>query len=412
MASTRLSYLAVKKETTLATAVKPTNFIRYKEGDVKLNQENIVNNPIQNNRWGALNIVPGKITAEGSYKFDLDFNECVHWLAAGLGTLSSSDISSGTDGSVYEHTITVANTLYGLSIEQGKGDLTDTSNNRQNYQVDRAFGVLVNDFKISGSDGIISLDVALKAHGILQKRNLIADVASGSNKVLSLDSAEWLTTSDTVNIYDETPQNETDAVAAISLTNKTITIATLGNSYTVANKAKVELVPQSPSYGTTAKVASFAHAQFQFGEDLTAAASASVENCEEWEYSHMNDLEERFGSLRQSPSVIAPKQASGKFTFTRYFQDVTLRDRYLNQERRAGIITITNNEIVSATDSNDAVYKIIIEMSDLRFTAYDMPTGTNELYAASVEADLFYDSSDGRAVRIKVTNAKAGSIYT
>lgn len=34
MASTRLGYLAVKLETTLATAVKPTNFVRFKDGDV------------------------------------------------------------------------------------------------------------------------------------------------------------------------------------------------------------------------------------------------------------------------------------------------------------------------------------------------------------------------------------------
>jgi hypothetical protein len=31
MASTRLGYLAVKKETTRAVAVKPVNFIRFKE---------------------------------------------------------------------------------------------------------------------------------------------------------------------------------------------------------------------------------------------------------------------------------------------------------------------------------------------------------------------------------------------
>lgn len=359
-----------------------------------LKQEVIANDPIQNNRWSALNVVPGKITAEGSYKFDLDFNECVHWIGAGLGSVSSADVSSLTDTSVYTHTITVSNTLYGLSIEQGKGNLTDTTNNRQNYQVDRAYGALVNDFKISGSDGIIGLEVAIKAHGILQRRKLIANAAAGSSVALYLDSAEGFTTSDTVNTYDETPQNETDAVASMSLTSKTITIATLGNSYTVANNAKVELLPQTPSYGTAAKVASFFHAKFQFGADLTAAASATVENCEDWEFSYMNDLEERFGSLRQSPSVIAPKAASAKFKFSRYFESVIDRDRYLNQTRRAGIITITKNEIVSATDTGNLPYKVLIEMSDVRFTTYEMPTGTNELYAASIEGELFYDSSD------------------
>lgn len=412
MALSRLSYLAVKKQSDVQTAVKPTNFIRFKEGDVMLKQELIANNPIQNNRWGALNAVPGKITADGSYKLDLDYNECVHWFAAALGNLVTTDVSSGTDASVFLQTITVANSLYGLSIEQGKGNLTDTTNNRQNYQVDRAFGAMVDNFKIAGSDGIISLEVAIKAHGVLQKRNLINDAAAGSSVVIQLDSAEGFVSSDNINTFDSTPQNEIDALSAISIANKTVTIATLTASFTVANKAKIELQPQTPSYSVDPQVAVFQHAKFQFGVDLTAAASASNENCEDWEFSFENDLEERFGSLRQSPSVIAPKQASAKLTFTRYFENVTLRDQYLNLERKAGIITMTNDKIISATDTANKAYKIVLEMSDCRFSSVDMPTGTNELYAISTEAELFYDKTDGRALRMLVTNATASAVYT
>jgi hypothetical protein len=63
MASTRLGYLAVKKESTVAVAVKPTTFVRFKDGDISFNQEILANNPIQNNRWNALNSVQGKATA-------------------------------------------------------------------------------------------------------------------------------------------------------------------------------------------------------------------------------------------------------------------------------------------------------------------------------------------------------------
>lgn len=116
-----------------------------------------------------------------------------------------------------------------------------------------------------------------------------------------------MTTADSVNIYDATPQNETDAIAAISTVNKTVQIATLGNSYTVANLAKIELLPQTPSYSTPAQLLTFENVSFQFGADLTAAASAAEENIEDREFSYENQLEERFGSLRASPSVIAPK---------------------------------------------------------------------------------------------------------
>ena len=50
-------------------------------------------------------------------------------------------------------------------------------------------------------------------------------------------------------------------------------------------------------------------------------------------------------------------------------------------------------------------------MSDVRFTSYEMPTGTDDLYAASVEAECYYDSTDGRAIRILATNKNAGTIY-
>lgn len=61
MASTRLGYLSIAKETTRGSVVKPTKFVRFKEGDVNYGQEIIENNPIQNNRWNAINAVPGKV---------------------------------------------------------------------------------------------------------------------------------------------------------------------------------------------------------------------------------------------------------------------------------------------------------------------------------------------------------------
>jgi len=198
----------------------------------------------------------------------------------------------------------------------------------------------------------------------------------------------------------------------LSLTANTITIATLANTYTMAKNPKVELTPLTPSYSTSAKVFTFSHCNFQFGADLTAAASATESNIEDWEFSFMNNLEERFGSLRATPSVIAPKGAKATLKFTKYFENVADRDLYLNQVKRACIFTICNNEIVSATDTLVAKYTFKIEMSDVRFTAYEMPTGTDELYAYTVEAECYYDGSDGRAVRFTGINSKAGTEYT
>lgn len=408
MVMTRLGYIAVKRESTLATAVKPSHFLRFKDGDLKYAQEVIENNPIQNNRWNALNAVTGKISTDASFNIDLDYNECVHFLSAALGGMSSADISSGTDASVYRHTITFSNSLPSLSLEQLKGDGTDTATNRQKYECLRGYGVLVDQFKLSSSDGIINMEVALKPHGVFSSAFMIANAAAGSNVNIALDTVEGLVaTSDTVNIYDATPQNETDAIASISTANKTIQIATLGNSYTVANGGKVELVPQTPSYGTAAQVASFTHASFQFATTLAGCSAASEVNVEDWELTYMNNLEERFGSLRSSPSVIAPKGAKATLKFTKYFETLADRDLFKQITKTACLLTINNNKIVSATDTGNSKYQVQFEFNDLRFTAYDNPTGTDDLYAVTVEATAFYDASDGQAIRCLVQNAKA-----
>lgn len=411
MASTREGYLAIKKETTPAVAVKPTNFIHFKTGDVQYTPEVIANNPIRGNTWNAITPVKGKASASGAYNLDLDVNEAVHFLAAALGNIASADISSATDGSVYKHTLTHVPKVPSLTIEQGKGNLADTTNNRQNYQVDRAFGCMVDTLKIAANDGVISVDVDIKAHGVLQKSSLITDAGAGASVDLELESVEGLTTSDTVNIFDLTPQNEDDAITSIDTTAKTIQIATLGNSYTVANDAKVELTPQTPSYGTPA-VLSFDDVSFRFGADLTAAASADEENVENWEFEYNNQLEERYGSLRKSASVIAPKGRSAMLKYTKYFENVVDRDRYLNLKSQACIITITNNKVVSGTDTNQAKETIEIKVPSTVFTAYDMPTGTDDLYAVSCEMEIFYDNAEGKAIQIEATNGNAGTIYS
>lgn len=111
--------------------------------------------------------------------------------------------------------------------------------------------------------------------------------------MISVATSEGLFVGDSINVFDKTPQNEVASITARSIASRTVT-ATLTQSHTVANEAKIELVPQVVSYSTPAKVATFTHARFQLGADLTAAASAELENVENWEITFKNGLEERF----------------------------------------------------------------------------------------------------------------------
>lgn len=407
-------YLAIKTQSAAATAVVPTHPLRFTEGDLMLEQENIEIESVQNNAFST-GMVKGMHKPSGEFKCDLDANECVHIFRGALGTITSStDVSSETDASVISHQIDYAASLPNLSIEQARGTPSDTSGNRLAYEVRRAFGAQIDSFTIKGGNsGKIEFSWKLNALGIFHRAKLLSNAAAGSSVALAVDTVEGLVaTTDSVNVYDDTPQNEVDAIASLSTTAKTITIGTLGNSYTVANNAMVYLEPQSLSYSVPEQVFTNADVQFRESTTYTAAASAAEGNLENWELTYSNNLEGRPGSLRKGNYVVAPKKRGISLKFTKYFESRMDADRYFNATKRGMEIKITNDVIVSATDTAAKKYSITIAMSDVRFKSHKMATSYGELYAYDVEAICLYDSSDSRAIRITVVNASAGTVYT
>lgn len=392
MASTRLGYLAVKKETTRAVAVKPTNFVRFKEGSIQYAQEIIENNPIQNIRWNALNPVPGKVTTDGSFTIDGDTRDIGYFLLAALGTYAPSTVTAG----VYKHTFNTANKLPSLSVEQLQGDSTGADN-----VVYRAFGVMVDKIELSGSDGIIGFKADVKAHGLFHKTNLTATGAIGSPSSIDVQSTEGLVAGDLITVAETAGTLSTENTTVVAITDGDTLTANLASQKLLTNAPKVELRAQTPSYANSPDVFSFVNVKFQFGTDLTAAASAAEENVENWTFTYMNNLEERFGSLRSTPSVIAEKGAGATLKYAKYFQTRTDRDRYIDQTRQACILTLQLDKKIGATAYSPS---LIIKISDLRFTSYAMETAADDVFVAEMEASLFYNSTDGKAVQIELQN--------
>lgn len=414
MSLSNFGYLAYKIQSAAGTAVVPSHPIRYMEGDLVLEQENIPLEQIENNAFPT-GMVAGGHKASAEFKSALDANEAVFPIFGALGTLTSStDISSGTDASVYSHQIDFGVTPPNWSIEQARGSLTDTSNSRLGYDVRRAFGAKMDSFVIKGgSSGLLEFSWKMQALGIFTRAKVLSNAAAGSSVAINVDTVEGLVaTTDSVNIYDDTPQNEVDAIASLSTTAKTVTIGTLANSYTVANNAMLFLEPQSLSYSTPQQVFTMADVEYREGATYSAAASAAESNLESWELEYSNDLDVRPGSLRRGPHVIGAKKRGIRLKCTKYFESRADADRYFNVTKRGMQIKITNNVIISATDTNAAKYSIIFQLSDMRILSHSMSTSYGELYAYDVEYIGLYDSSDSRAIRCVIQNAKAGTAYT
>lgn len=373
--------------------MKPTNFIRFKEGSIEYAQEIIENNPIQNVRWNAITAVPGKVATDGSYNLDGDARDIGYFLLAGLGTYAPTTLGSGA----FRHTFNTANKLPSLSLEQLQGDSTGADN-----VVSRAFGVLVDKIEMTGSDGIIGFKFDVKATGVFLKSNLLATAAIGTPSTIDIVSSEGLVVGDLITVAETSGALSTENTTVVAVTDGDTITANLTATKTLANAPKVELRAQTPSYSTAQKVFAFMHASFQFGTNLTTAASAAEENVENWTFTYMNNLEERYGSLRATPSVIAEKGAAGTLKFTKFFETRTDRDRYLDQTRRACILTIKLPDLVGSSTTER--FSLILKMSDLRFTGYKMDTGADDVYVAEMEASLFYDATDAKALQIELTN--------
>lgn len=387
MASSRLGYLALKKEATRGVAVKPTNFVRHKGGGITYNQEIIANNPIQNTRHNAINAVKGKVTTDGEYSLDMDLREIGYWLYAVLGTVGVTN-SAG----VYTHTFSQAKKLPSFSLEQCKGDGSDTD-----YEVSRAFGVLCDSLEISGSDGLLEAKVGLKAIGIFLKTNAMINIAIGAPSTIDVQSTEGLVATDAIKVIETKGTLLTESTTITAITDTDTLTATIATTHTLATTApKIELAAQSPSFPNAPLTASFANCRFRFGDDLTLAASATPENVENWTFTFENGVEERFGSLRNSPSKLAEKGSKGTLKFSQMFETKTLRDAYMDKARRACILTITLEDIISGTTA----YSLNIRMNDLRFTMSKMDTGSDEIFVLELESEIFYNSTDGKALEM------------
>lgn len=412
--STRIGYHAIKAESTVWTAVKPTNFIRSESGWLEMDKTIDFANSKQNDRSQNIKAVPWQEDITWSIEYSLDANESPFMIYGALGSLSSADVSSWTDGSVYKHTIKDDNCLPSFTYEESVGRITDTSTNLQRYQIMRSIGTVFGNVSLSIEGGRVMLNTTPIAEDQLIQAIMKADAAAWSSVNISLDRVKGFTTSDTVNIYDDTPQNETDAVAAISTANKTVQIGTLGNSYTVANNGKVELTAQTPSYSLVQQLFASWHASIQFWADLTAAWSASSSCIRSTTLTIDNSLQALacMGSFWTWSGGVVPQGRTVSLEFTRSFINKTDADRYLQAREYAAIITIDNNKIVSATDTGQLPYKVVIKIPRMVLTNKPMVLDNNGVYEYTATCEAMPDSSAGYQVQFEVWNAKAGTYYT
>lgn len=258
------------------------------------------------------------------------------------------------------------------------------------------------------------LETTWMAKGQFIQGKMLNDEAAGSSVVIELDRVKGLTTSDTVNIYDATPQNETDAIASLSLTAGTVTIATLGNSYTTANKAKVELIPQTPVYSADAQIPTAGQTLVRFGADITAAATADAGCIRSCTITIDNDPEAQacIGDFSAGAAGVTPKGRIVTLEFTRSFKNKEDMDKYIQAQNFAIYIETTNGARVNATDTNKLPYKAVIKIPKAAINGMPITRDNNGIYEYTCSVTALYDSVTGYDISAEVWNSLAGTTYT
>ena len=146
--STRIGYTAIKKEATPGTAVKPTTFIPTVDGTIEINKTNL----FSTSKLGTRNMngegVQGPEEVSGEFSSEFSANYSPWFLYGAMGAISSTDISSLTDGSVYRHDITSSNCQDAFTIEEAQGRYDDTGSHYQNFIVKRSYGVKFGDLTL------------------------------------------------------------------------------------------------------------------------------------------------------------------------------------------------------------------------------------------------------------------------
>jgi len=132
---------------------------------------------------------------EWSIKVEVDPKNVPMWFYMLLGSISSTDISSLTDGSVHRHTLQDQVCGYkSVTIENKKG-WCEASTDKSNIIVQRTYGVVPNNSKLTiDSNAIVKLENDVKWQGMFDVAFLVANekVEAATKAITSATPTSWV----------------------------------------------------------------------------------------------------------------------------------------------------------------------------------------------------------------------------
>lgn len=387
-----------------------TPFMRI-DGDIMKNTDKVQNTSIQNIRNNASTLVEWSETTEGTLNMELSAIDVVFFLLATLWKLTTTDVSSGTDGTVFEHVIEEENCdLPTMSVEIKKGGCTSWSADPsgQSTMVTRWYGCMMNTFTLNIEEWILTCNAEINAYGAFDVAQLIADPTWTTYKFKKWQ-IRGLVVGDICRLYESNTETfEEVTISAIDYTADTVTFTAVTSVlFTVANDTKLELVQKTVNYDSP-QLFGFQNARVRIADTLANAATAEPTAVKTLNLNLWNNLQ-----VDTQTEYNTVKETWSDYTvdMTLLYENNKIRDARRNNTQQAMIIEIDNAKIISATDTNNETFSIRFEINKFEYQTFEAPTATGALIEESVVWLILYDDVAEKSITAKVYNDKANNYY-
>ena len=486
---TKAQYLTVGLEWDNGSPVIPVKSLQFVDQGLVKTIENVKSESMQNVLNNLVFIGSGSKTVDGPLELELSPIESVRWFLLALGKITSADISSLTDWSVYKHTIEEEVCFFkSISLEHKTGECgLGGSNDGQTTMVKRAYGTVLDSLALNiEPNAYAKLSIGMKAFGMFDAAKLIANesveaattvitnftraaqiltvtsvahglaagdlakldgnnpaavdgyykvltIVDADNFTVSLETDPWaftaggtvnkiamfyfakgtvkgLVAGDTVKFFERATGTYEDVVIAYVDAGSDIIgfDSVISSLFTVANNSKIELLSNEPSYDAPIFF-TFDDFKIKEGNTLAEAETADNMNIEKATFNIAKNVVEKLMSVN---NITAPTGMDADINVEKLYNSNEERDDFVNRTEKAYIIELTNNQVVSATDTNNAPYKVKIFIPKTIKSSFEMTNAKNELIGESFVTDIIHDTDTAYSIKVEITNDKIGTFYT
>lgn len=386
------SYLAIKKETTEATAVKPDVYVEALDVEIKPGYMHQVVSPVVatlEKNWRS--VIDKNDAPRVTLKLAAEAKTLGYFLAATYGAPATT---GPTDTSAYTHVFTPSTTVRTYTLDSASVDLAYAR---------RVYGLRGGSIKISHDGPMAVADIELVGRGMFDVGRVTTTASSGTTLVIN--STAGLTTSDTITVSFGDATNTGDYTIASVDSGIQLTLgATISGKTHTAND-RVVIKKSTPSYSLGSFFNWPGAATFSIG---TAIGSVAAADAEDFTFDFMRDIDTRHAitgtaETDRDPVANLSNGVAASTSYKWYHTDPKWVDYLRARSQLAASMSYTGLSLAGAASVYDS---LLIQMANLRQDTDSLPKfagdGTIE---EEIAATCLYDSSAGYASKVTLVNA-------